>query len=178
MKTNDYDFLFNLCKFIKLAFEKKNKLFYIALYIKSHNPPQHRLQRIVYFLYTLSILSILYELMHIFFHIFSGVLLCCCSHNVLVCASGNKPILTTTYYTGNTRIGPHRPIHDKFLSYNNPCFQCNAAITKFVISNTCEIRFHDVIGQSTVPMYSYAKILKHGRPTRPNEYVLDPYFSA
>ena len=50
------------------------------------------------------------------------------------------------------------------LSHNNPCFQCNTAITNFLISNTCEIRFHDVIGQSTVPMYSYAKVLKHGRP--------------
>ena len=29
----------------------------------------------------------------------------------------------------------------------------------FLVSKTCEIRFHDVIGQSTVPMYSYAKIL-------------------
>ena len=49
-----------------------------------------------------------------------------------------------------------------FLSHKKPCFQCNAAITNFLVSNTCEIRFHDVIGQSTVPMYSYAKILKHG----------------
>ena len=36
------------------------------------------------------------------------------------------------------------------------------AITNFLVSYTCEIRFHDVIGQSTVPMYSSAKILKHG----------------
>ena len=48
------------------------------------------------------------------------------------------------------------------LSHNSPCFQCNIAITNFLVSNTCEIRFHDVIGQSTVPMYSYAKIPKHG----------------
>ena len=48
------------------------------------------------------------------------------------------------------------------LSHNNPCFQCNTAVTNFLISSTCEIRCHDVIGQSTVPMYSYAKILKHG----------------
>ena len=40
-----------------------------------------------------------------------------------------------------------------------------------------QIRFHDVIDQSTVHMYSFAKLLKHGRPTWPNEYVLDPYFS-
>ena len=49
---------------------------------------------------------------------------------------------------------------NQILSHNNPCFQCNIAITNFLVSNTCEIRFHDVKGQSTVPMYSYAKILK------------------
>ena len=53
-------------------------------------------------------------------------------------------------------------IWDFLLSHNNPCFQCNIAITNFLVSHTCEIRFHDVKGQSTVPMYSYAKILKHG----------------
>ena len=42
------------------------------------------------------------------------------------------------------------------LSHNKPCFLCNTAITNFLVSNTCEIRFHDVIGQSTVPMYSSA----------------------
>ena len=62
------------------------------------------------------------------------------------------------------------------LSYNNPCFQCNIAITSFLISHTCGIRLHDVICQSTVPMYSYAKIPKHGWPTWRNEYVLGPYF--
>ena len=46
---------------------------------------------------------------------------------------------------------------DAILSHENPCFQCNIAITNFLVSNTCEIRFHDVIGQSTVSMYSYAK---------------------
>ena len=60
--------------------------------------------------------------------------------------------------------------------YNHPCFQCNIAITNFLVSNTCEIRFHDVIGQSTVHMYSYAKILKHGWSTWPNEYVLGLFF--
>ena len=44
-----------------------------------------------------------------------------------------------------------------FLSRNNPCFQCNIAVTNFLISNTCEIRFYDVKGQSTVPMYSSEK---------------------
>ena len=33
---------------------------------------------------------------------------------------------------------------------NNPCFQCNTAITNVFVSNTCKIRFHDVIGQSTI----------------------------
>ena len=36
------------------------------------------------------------------------------------------------------------------LSHNNPCFQCNIAIINFLVSHTCEIRFNDVIGQSTV----------------------------
>ena len=63
------------------------------------------------------------------------------------------------------------------ILYLSHCFQCNTAITNFLISNTCEIRFHDIIGQSAVPMYSYAKIQKHGRPPWPNKYVLDPYFS-
>ena len=40
------------------------------------------------------------------------------------------------------------------LSHNNPGFKCNIAITNFRVSHTCEIRLHDVIGQSTVPMYS------------------------
>ena len=47
------------------------------------------------------------------------------------------------------------------LSHNNPCFQCNITIASFLVSHTCEIRFH-VIGQSTVHTYFYAKILKHG----------------
>ena len=34
---------------------------------------------------------------------------------------------------------------DRFSSHNDPCFQCNISI-----------------GRSTVHMYSYAKILKHG----------------
>ena len=66
---------------------------------------------------------------------------------------------------------------DLILSDNDPCFQCNIAITNFLVSHMCKIRFNDVIGQSTPHMYSYAKILKYGLPTWPNEYVLDPYFS-
>ena len=37
-----------------------------------------------------------------------------------------------------------------YFSRNNPCFQCNIAITIFLVSHTREKRFHDVIGQSTV----------------------------
>ena len=49
------------------------------------------------------------------------------------------------------------------LSHNNPCFQCNMAITNFLVSDTCEIRFDDVICQGTLPMYPYAKIKRiHG----------------
>ena len=55
-----------------------------------------------------------------------------------------------------------RLFKSKYLSHSNPCFQCNIAIMNFLVSNTCEIRFHDVIDQSTVSMYSYAKVLKHG----------------
>ena len=49
-----------------------------------------------------------------------------------------------------------------FLSHNYPSFQSNIAIMNFLASHTCEIRFNDVIGRNTVPMYSYAKIPKHG----------------
>ena len=49
-----------------------------------------------------------------------------------------------------------------YLSHSNPCFQSNIAITNFLFSQTCGIRFHDVIGLSTVHMYSFATILKHG----------------
>ena len=43
------------------------------------------------------------------------------------------------------------------ISHNDPCFQFIVAITNFFVSNTCEIRFHDGIGQSTVHMYSICK---------------------
>ena len=49
-------------------------------------------------------------------------------------------------------------------------------MTNYPVSHTCKIRYHDVIGQGNVHMYSYAKILKHDRRTWPNDYVLDPYF--
>ena len=42
------------------------------------------------------------------------------------------------------------------LSHNNPCFQCNLAITNFLVSHTCRIRFHDVIVQSTVHVHMYS----------------------
>ena len=66
------------------------------------------------------------------------------------------------------------------LSHNSPYFQCNIAITNFLVSQTCEIIFHDVIGQSTVHvhMYSYAKILKHSPDLHGQMSVLDPYFSV
>ena len=31
------------------------------------------------------------------------------------------------------------------LSHNNPCFRCNIAITNFLVSHTCYIRFYDII---------------------------------
>ena len=65
---------------------------------------------------------------------------------------------------------------DRLLSHNNPCFQYNIAITNFLVSHTLEIRFHDVIGQSSVHMYSYAKILNMADLQWPNEYVLEIYF--
>ena len=45
------------------------------------------------------------------------------------------------------------------LSHYNPC---NTAIASFIVSHMCEIRINDVKGQSTMHIYSYAKILKHG----------------
>ena len=53
------------------------------------------------------------------------------------------------------------------LSHNNPCFSCNIAITNFLVSHTCKIRFHDVIISQCRYVYittsSYAKIPKRGR---------------
>ena len=63
--------------------------------------------------------------------------------------------------TRDTRVSLNY-INNDYLLHKNPCFQSNTAITNVLVSNSCEIRFHDVIGQITVPMYSYAKILKHG----------------
>ena len=48
---------------------------------------------------------------------------------------------------------------------------------RMFLSHTREIRPHDVKGQRTVHMYSYVKILKYGRPTWPNVYVLDFFFN-
>ena len=39
------------------------------------------------------------------------------------------------------------------LSHDNPCFLCNIAVTNFLVSNTCEIRFRDAIDH-TVRMYT------------------------
>ena len=53
------------------------------------------------------------------------------------------------------------------LSHSNLCFPCNIAITNFLVSHTCEIRFHDVIDRTvhvfTFMTSSYAKIPKHGK---------------
>ena len=84
---------------------------------------------------------------------------------------------TVSIYFLSTKKCNKHTCKNQSLSHNNPCFQCNTAVMNFLISNTSEIRFHD-INQSTVPMYSYAKILKHGQPTWTNDYVLDPYFSV
>ena len=48
------------------------------------------------------------------------------------------------------------------LSHNNPCSKYNKVIMTFLVSHMCEIRSRGVRGQSTVYMYSYAKIPKHG----------------
>ena len=62
--------------------------------------------------------------------------------------------------------GPDALISDfvpsDLLSHNNPCFQCNIAITNFLDLHTCDTRFPDVKVQSTVRMYSCAKVPKHG----------------
>ena len=50
------------------------------------------------------------------------------------------------------------PEKEHFLLFQHFPF----AITNFRVLYTCEKRFDDVIGQSTGPMYSYAKIPKHG----------------
>ena len=39
-------------------------------------------------------------------------------------------------------------IQSPFLSHNHPSWQCNIAITNFLVSHTCEIRFHDVIDRT------------------------------
>ena len=52
----------------------------------------------------------------------------------------------------------------KEISFNHnttPCFQYNIAIANFLVSQKYDFRFNDAIGQSTVPMYFYAKIPKH-----------------
>ena len=41
---------------------------------------------------------------------------------------------------------------ESYLSNNNPGFTCDIAITNFVVTHTCEIGFHDVIGR-TIRMF-------------------------
>ena len=74
---------------------------------------------------------------------------------------GTLTITMGTYDTAS-KTGHFTEVRYNQLPHNNPCFQCDIAITNFLVLHTCKIRFHDVIGQSTVHMYSYAKILKHG----------------
>ena len=40
------------------------------------------------------------------------------------------------------------PFRYETLSHNNPCFRCNIAISNFLVTHTCEIRFHDDINRS------------------------------
>ena len=55
------------------------------------------------------------------------------------------------------------------LSHNNPCFPCNIAITNFLVSRTCEIRFHDAQYDRShctfvyIMTSSYAKIPLHSQ---------------
>ena len=84
---------------------------------------------------------------------------CCCYER----SQSTKQNVRTKELTRHVSQNAFYPtIRNLILSHYNPCFQCNTAITNFLVSNTCETRFHDVIGQSTVPMYSCAKIPKHG----------------
>ena len=61
------------------------------------------------------------------------------------------------------------------LSHNNPCFQCDIAITNFLVLHTCEIRFHDVIGRS---VHVYVFLRKNSKTwlTCIDLCVLDPCF--
>ena len=47
---------------------------------------------------------------------------------------------------------------------------CNVAITNFLVSHMCEIRFHDVIGQSTV--HNYVFLRKNSKRFSQSEAVL------
>ena len=49
------------------------------------------------------------------------------------------------------------PVKENILSHNDPCFQSNIAVRNLPVSHMCEVKFHDVIGKSTVHLYSYAK---------------------
>ena len=67
------------------------------------------------------------------------------------------------------------------LLHNNPCFQSNIAITNFLVSLTYGIRFNDVIGRSTRPMYSKAKIPKydcHGHVLKPSLTVAIKFYQT
>ena len=61
------------------------------------------------------------------------------------------------------------------ISHNNPCFPCKIAITNFLVSHTCKIRFHYVIDRAV------RKLTSRRHPTKKfqnmAEYVWDPYLS-
>ena len=62
------------------------------------------------------------------------------------------------------------------LSHSNPFSKCNIAITNFIVSHTCEIRFNDVIVKALyicIPTQKFQNVADlHGG----DEYVLEPYF--
>ena len=66
------------------------------------------------------------------------------------------------YFLEKVELSELNAFADNNLSHNKPCFQYNIAITNFLVLHTCEIRLNDVISQSNVHMYSYAKVPKHG----------------
>ena len=68
--------------------------------------------------------------------------------------------MTETFLHADKKID-NKKKSTQFLPHSNTCFQCDIAVTNFLGSHTCKIRFHDVIYQGIVHMYSYAKVLKH-----------------
>ena len=89
----------------------------------------------------------------------------CCPHCVTVDASFLEMIAllsSLVYCFLFSDVSHSCPLEEQYqyLSHNKPRFRCNIPITNFLVSNTCKIRLHDIIGQSTVPMYSSTKYSK------------------